>query len=189
MILSNFFRSGKKIAITGGLIILVILFVACMWLKGDIKKDRAALLKIMSKNVDLQIRDVHYTEVGDPDSIWEINADTAKYVKKDNVVFFENIRVKLIMSGGKTYVMTGDEGRLRTDTKNIKICGDVEVVSDKGDRFSTDYLDYYSSDKRVYTDGRITMKNPQMEVSGIGMSLSLKTEKVTLLSAVRTLIK
>ena len=186
--LKTLFKSRKKIALAG-LLVLIILSVVCVWLKEGVKTKEAALLKIMSEKIDLQVKDVHYTEVGDPDSVWEINADTARYAKKDDLVFFDNIRVKLIMSDGRAFVMTGNSGRLHTDTRDMEISGNVEVTSDKGDRFITDHLNYSSSDKKVYTDKRVTMKNPQIEVSGIGMTLSMKTEKVTLLSRVKAVIK
>lgn len=187
--LKTFFKSRKKLLLIGGLLVLTGLSVVCVWLKEGIKTKEDVLLKIMSEKIDLQVKDVHYTEVGDPDSIWEINADTARYAKKEDLVFFDNIRVKLIMSDGRTFVMTGKTGRLHTDTKDIEVFGNVEVTSDKGDRFTTDHLNYSSSDKEVYTDKRVTMKNPQIEISGIGMTLSMKNEKVTLLSRVNAVIK
>ena len=187
--LKTLFKSRKKTALIAGLLVLIILSVVCVWLKEGIKTKEAALLKIMSEKIDLQVKDVHYTEVGDPDSVWEINADTARYAKKDDLVFFDNIRVKLIMSDGRTFVMTGNSGRLRTDTRDIEIFGNVEVISDKGDRFTTDRLNYSSSDKRVYTDKHVTMKNPRIEISGIGMTLLMETEKVSLLSRVSAIIR
>ncbi len=93
------------------------------------------------------------------------------------------------MSDDRTFVMTGKTGRFHTDTKDIEIFDDVEVTSDKGDRFTTDYLNYSASEKKVSTDKRVTMKNPQIEISGIGMTISMKNEKVTLLSKVNAVIK
>ena len=187
--LKTLFKSRKKTVLIAGFLVLIVLTVVCVWLKEGIKTKEDILLKIMSEKIDLQVKDVHYTEVGDPDSIWEINADTARYARKDKLVFFDNIRVKLIMSDGRTFVMTGNSGHLRTDTRDMEISGNVEVTSDKGDRFITDHLNYSSSDKKVYTDKRVTMKNPRIEISGIGMTLFMETEKMSLLSGVSAIIK
>jgi len=187
--LKTFFKSRKKVLLIGGLLVVIGLSAVCVSLKEGIKTKEDVLLKIMSEKIDLQVKDVHYTEVGDPDSIWEINADTARYAKKERLVFFDNIRVKLFMSDGRTFVMTGKTGRLHTDTNDMEVSGNVEVTSAKGDRFTTDHLNYSSSDKRVYTDKRVTMKNPQIEIRGIGMTLSMENEKVTLLSRVNAVIK
>lgn len=187
--LKTFLKSRKKILFLGGLFVMIGLSAVCVCLKKSVKAKEDVLLKIITEKIDLHVKDVHYTEVGDPDSIWEINADTARYAKEKRIVFFDNIRVKLIMSDGRTLLMTGETGLLQTDTKDIEVHGNVEVTSDRGDRFTTDQLNYSSSDKKVYTNGRVTMKTPQIEINGIGMTLSMKNEKVTLLSKVNAVIK
>jgi LPS export ABC transporter protein LptC len=71
------------------------------------KFPKNQLLNIMSDKVDLQVKNVHYTDVGASGMKWEINAESAKYVKNENLVLFDRIRVKLVTSEGRTLVMTG----------------------------------------------------------------------------------
>ncbi len=130
----------------------------------DIRKEpEKALLKIMSDRVDLQVRNVHYTEVGDSGMKWEIRADTARYQKKENLAFFDKLTVKLVMKDGKTFVMTGDQGRLNTESRDMEIEGNVGIVSENGDRFKTDRLRYRNADKVIETDRPVVMEN---EASG-----------------------
>ena len=105
---------------------------------GIRKEPGKALLKIMSDRVDLQVRDVHYTEVGDSGMKWEIRADAARYQKKENLALFDKLAVKLVMKDGKTFVMTGDHGLLNTESRDMEIEGNVGIVSENGDRFATD---------------------------------------------------
>ena len=128
------------------------------------KDPGKALLKIMSDRVDLQVRDVHYTEVGDSGMKWEIRADTARYQKKENLALFEKLAVKLVMKDGKTFVMTGDHGRLNTESKDMEIEGNVGIVSENGDRFKTDRLRYRNADKVIETDGRSRWKIESVRV-------------------------
>ena len=152
----------------------------------EMRKDPGkALLKIMSDRVDLQVRDVHYTEVGDSGMKWEIRADTARYQKKENLAFFDKLAVKLIMKDGKTFVMTGDHGRLNTESKDMEIEGNVGIVSENGDRFKTDRLRYRNSDKVIETDRPVAMENRSVQVSGVGMVVSLEGKTVAILSQVR----
>jgi len=169
-------------------ILIFVMIIATLFVFGVKKNKKEVVLKILSEKADLYVRDFHYTEVGDPESTWEINADSAKYVKKENLVFLENVWVKLITSGGRTFLMTGEEGRLNTKIKDISVKGNVVILSDNRDRITTDYLNYSDSDKRVYTDSRVRMTNPSMELEGVGLSISLKTKKLTLLSEVNALI-
>jgi hypothetical protein len=75
------------VAITGAA--AVIFFVE----SGRSSKNQ--LLNILSDKVDLQVKNVLYTDVGASGVKWEIKADSAKYVKNENLVLFDRIRVKL----------------------------------------------------------------------------------------------
>jgi LPS export ABC transporter protein LptC len=153
------------------------------------KSSQNQLLNIVSDKVDLQVKNVHYTDVGDSGVKWEINADNAKYVKNENLVIFDRIRVKLVMSGGRTLVMTGDKGKSNTETKDMEISGNVEITSDKGDRLTTDILRYSGAQQRIYTDSAVKMENSRMQVKGVGLSFSLEDKDVALLSKVKANIK
>jgi LPS export ABC transporter protein LptC len=149
------------------------------------KEPGKALLKIMSDRVDLQVRDVHYTEVGDSGMKWEIKADVARYQKKENLALFDKLAVRLVMKDGKTFEMTGDHGLLNTESRDMEIEGNVSIVSENGDRFKTDRLRYRNSDKVIETDRPVAMENRSVQVSGVGMVVSLEGKTVAILSQVR----
>ncbi|MBW2599126.1 MAG: LPS export ABC transporter periplasmic protein LptC [Deltaproteobacteria bacterium] len=177
--------SAKKLLIGGCVLLAGALFLYIFY---AVHKEEHAVLKILSEKVDLQIKDFHYTEVGDPDLIWEINADTARYIKKKEVTLFEKIEVKLFSSSGKMYTITGKNGSLHTDTKNMDIYGNVVAVSDKGGRFKTDSLNYTHGDGMIHTKDTVEMTRPGVCVKGVGMKLSLRNKKITILSDVRAVI-
>ena len=166
-------------------ILTVILSVAAILAIGLRRAPEKALLKIMSDRVDLQVKNVHYTEVGDSGMKWEITADTARYLKKENLALFEKVSVRLVMKDGRTFVMNGDQGRFHTQSRDMEIEGNVGIVSENGDRFATDRLLYRNAGKRIETDRPVVMENGSVRISGVGMILTLDEKKVTLLSQVR----
>ena len=185
------FHGRKKAAmITAALLLVLMIAISAFWMakRGERTADDIRL-KIIPDHVDLQIKDVHYTEVGDPDLTWEIRADSARYVKKDNLAYFDRILINLIGKDGKTLSLTGKEGVLHTDTKDADISGEVVVVTHNGDMVKTDKLHYIHSEKKIRTDREINLQNPHMTVHGVGMSLSLTEGKVSLLSHVKAVIK
>ncbi len=181
----------KSVILLGAMMIVLILSTGTYlaFKKGSSPEGSDVGLKIIPENVDIQLKDVHFTEVGDPDLTWEINADTAKFVKKDNLAFFDRVRIRLIRADGKTVTLTGNEGRLHTDTRDAEVTGSVVVVSNNGDVVETDRLYYSHADRRIFTDRKITLTNPRMVISGVGMSLTLADEKVSLQSGVKALVK
>ena len=178
--------SAKKLLIGGCVLFLGALFLYALCI---VQKEEKSVLKVISDRVDLQIKDFHYTEVGDPDLVWEINADTARYIRKDDITLFENVEIRLVFSNGGIYTITGEKGSLHTDTKDMDIYGNVVAVSNSGDRFETDRLYYSHSDRRIHTKDTVKMKRPGTDVKGVGMTLSLKDRRVTLLSNVSAVIK
>jgi LPS export ABC transporter protein LptC len=147
------------------------------------------ILKRLPDNVDLQIKDFVYTEVGEANSKWEVKAKTAQYAKKQNLALFDQVQIKLTTTQNKVYVMTGDKGRMLTDKKDIEINGHVVIISDSGDRFTTDHLDYSDAEKKFYTNAPVTVENRQMKIQGVGLTIFMNTGELNLLSSVKAKIK
>ena len=179
----------KRIVIITIIIAIIISTAAIIMVVERRNSSRSPLLKIMTDNVDLQVKNVNYTDVGDSGLKWEIKADSAQYIKNEQLAMFDHVRIKLVMSDGRSIVMTGEKGTLKTDTKDMEISGNVEVVSDRGDRMTTDILRYAGSEQRIYTEAAVKMENDRMQVRGVGMSLSLNDNDVALLSRVKANIK
>jgi LPS export ABC transporter protein LptC len=176
------FKNRTKIVVGFILLALIAVFSVIVIEK---RKTSISQLKILPDKVDLQIKNVRYTDVAESGMKWEINADTARYIKKENIAIFEKVSIKLITEDGKIFLMSGKEGNLKTDTKDMKVSGNVKIISNSGDSFTTDNLNYSNSEKRFYTDSSVVIENPRMKIRGNGMSLSLKDEKLALLSGVK----
>ncbi|MGV8056789.1 MAG: LPS export ABC transporter periplasmic protein LptC [Smithellaceae bacterium] len=176
----------KKIIILSILVIvLAAAVVAAIRNSSDKPKN---ILKILPDHVDLQIKDFVYTEVDASNSKWEVKALTAQYQKKQNLALLDQVQIKLTTAEKKVYVMTGDKGQMLTDKKNIEIRGNVVIVSDTGDRFTTDYLKYSDAEKKFYTDAPVIMKNNQMKITGRGLTLFMNTGELNLASSVKAKI-
>ncbi|MDP1991874.1 MAG: LPS export ABC transporter periplasmic protein LptC [Syntrophales bacterium] len=177
-------KRGRK-AVLIVVVLAVVLSVAAIIMINVPKEPEKALLKIMSDRVDLQIRNIRLTEVGDSGMKWEIMADTARYQKKENLAFLEKLTVKLVTKDNRTFVMTGDRGRLNTESRDMEIEGNVNIVSDTGDRFKTDHLRYLNAGKLIETEGSVVIENRSIRVSGVGMTIYVEEKRVALLSQVR----
>lgn len=178
------FKNRKAIVIGVAVIVAAAVVFLIYW--GNLPEDKR--IKIFSDSIDIQVKDVLYTDVSDSGLKWEIMADTAKYMKKENLAIFDNIKVRILTKDGKTLVIAGKSGRLNTENKNMDISGNVTIVSDRGDRLTTDILKYSGSEQRVYTHSPVIMENGRMRVGGTGMSLSLKGKDLSLLSKVKARI-
>lgn len=176
-------KNGRKKIII--VVVLTVILCAMAVIIGIRREPGKGLLNIMSDRVDLQVRNVHFTEVGESGMKWEITADTARYQKKENMAFFDKLTVRLVTKDNKTFVMTGDRGRFNTESRDIEVEGNVGIVSENGDRFETERLRYRNADRVMETDRPVAMYNKSIRVSGVGMIFSLDGQRVAILSQVR----
>jgi LPS export ABC transporter protein LptC len=93
------------------------------------------------------------------------------------------------MSDGKSFILTADKGEMFTDTKDVKIIGNVVITSDAGDKFHTDYLNYNEEERKFFTDAPVTMENKVMKIKGVGLTLFVKKGQLKLSSMVKAKIK
>ncbi|MCK9362659.1 MAG: LPS export ABC transporter periplasmic protein LptC [Syntrophales bacterium] len=167
------------------IVLLILILSAAAVLIGVGKAPRKALLEKMADKVDLQAKSVRYTQVGSSGMKWEITADSALYRKQGDLALFEKIKARVVMKDGRIFTMSGDKGRLNTLSKDLSLEGNVVLVSESGDRFQTERLNYRDNLKRIETDQPVVMETRNIRINGVGMLFNLKEEKVTILSQVR----
>jgi len=182
-------RPAGKFGLAAAVIVLSALVAAVLFRAAPATEEKKTALKVIDDQVDLYIKDVHYTEVGDSGNRLEIFADSAAFLKKENQARFEKVRMRLILPDGKTYELTADRGRLRTDRKDVDLEGHVVILSSRGDRFTTERLRYSDGEKKIHTQDAVTLTNPRFSVTGRGMTLLLKSEQVALSGPVRARIQ
>ncbi|MBE3094287.1 MAG: LPS export ABC transporter periplasmic protein LptC [Actinobacteria bacterium] len=181
--------SKKTIIISSIIIVFVAVVIATVTIVKINETKFKNLVKILPDNVDLQMKGFVYTEVGEGNSQWEVKAKTATYYKKQNLALFDQVQIKLTMSDGKVYLMTGDKGQMLTDKKDVEIKGNVVITSDAGDKFYTDYLNYSDAEKKFYTNAPVSMENKRMKIKGVVLTLFINKGQLNLSSMVKAKIK
>ncbi len=178
----------RNIVVAAGVLVAVTAVVYFLR-TGQLAPSGGSVLKSLSQNVDLQVKNVHYTDVSESGAKWEVRADTARYVRNENITYFDKVAVRLIMTDGKEFELHADRGNMKTDTRDMNVTGNVVIVSNNGDRFTTDHLAYSHADKRFHTDAPVEMANKRTTVKGTGMWLSLAEGNAAILSGVHARIK
>lgn len=164
---------------------LVLAAAGSWWLVLNRDAVPKQALRIMAENVDLQVQNVTYTDVGSSGEKWEVKADSARYMRGEKIALFDRVAVKLILADGQTFHLTGDQGRLKTDLKDMDITGNVVILSDRGDRFTTERLWYVHAEKKIFTTDPVFMENDRLKVRGVGLTLRLDSRDLKLSSRVQ----
>jgi len=165
----------QKVMLLGGLCVVLAVAVFMISRALEDQTEKAGTLKILTDDADVHIKNAHYTEVTDSGTVWEIDAESVRFVRKENLAYFDKVRIKLTLKDGQSYVMAGEKGLLHTDTKNAELQGDVNVTSSSGWRFDTAALKYIDADQVVRADTDVKLQ-------------STKTEEVKLSSKVNAVL-
>ena len=155
-----------------------------MYYKGGFSAE-----KIESSAADIRIEKARYVETRDGREEWEVEADSALYFKADNITVFENVKVIFYSKNGISYTLVGKKGRLKNDTKDMDVAGDVVVTSADGYELRTDSLRYTAGMKQISTKDRVVFTGPNMKIEGVGFLADMLTERVSVLADVRTVLK
>jgi LPS export ABC transporter protein LptC len=153
------------------------------------KINRGEGIAVRSSDADIRIENARYVETQDGRKEWELEADSAQYFKQRNLVVFDNVKVTFYSKDGINYIMQGKQGRLREDTKDMDIEGDVVVTSDDGYELKTNSLKYSGALKQISTKDKVTFSGKNIKIEGKGFLADMATGRASVLADVRTVLR
>lgn len=176
-------------------LILVIFLIAAvfavgtfLYINNKIQKGLHGTL-VKSNKADIRIEKARYTETKDGQKEWELEADSAQYFKHDNLTAFENVKVIFYSKNGVNYTLIGREGRLKNDSKDMDIVGDVVVTSSDNYQLKTDSLQYVAGVRQISTKDKVFFTGPGINIEGTGFLADMITEMVSVFANVRTVME
>jgi LPS export ABC transporter protein LptC len=177
-------KRKRKTILLSLMILMLLAGVALIFWGRDFRPTTETLLKSLPDRVDMQLKDVKFEELDGSGVKWELEAESASYLKKDHQALLRGVRVKFTLSDGVTYNLTGNEGRIDTQSNDVELWGDVLVQSEKGDRFHTQRLFFSKKNETISTNEEVFLENDFIKVKAKGMTLSLKEERLVFNSTV-----
>ena len=181
-------KSRVKLILTLFLITAVFAIGVFLYVNSRMHKGLSGTL-VKPSTADIRIEQARYVETRDGRKEWELEADSAQYFKNDNLTAFENIKVIFYSQNGMNYILKGKKGRLRNDTKDMDVSGDVVVTSADGYQLRTDSLKYSAVVKQISTKDRVVFIGTNIRIEGIGFLADMITERVSVFANVRTVLK
>jgi len=149
-----------------------------------------ALFSALPKDMDLSLNHIHHVATRDGVKEWVLDADSAQYQKADNKTVFKNVSATFFLKDGKTIHLTGQDGVLLTDTKDIEVAGHV-IVRSGPYKLNTDRLHYEHKTQTIFTDTPIavTVKGNHMALTGDSLTFNLQTGQTVVRGKVRAVFK
>lgn len=151
--------------------------------------NQVEIINSVISKADVTIKNVHYIKTNRGVKEWEIKAGSGQYFKNKDMGTFKDIKVTIFLKDAKPLTLTGNEGKVITNTKDIEIWGNVVVSSDNRYQFHTQSLKYSSKKKEIFTQDKINFTGYGMELSGLGMIIDIDRGRFFVLNNVSTKVK
>lgn len=153
---------------------------------GEITEEEKEVATESEEAASIEATEIKYTESEGGKTLWEIQAEEAKFFKDKAKTEFKNINVIFYYKEDYELVLSGDRGNLNNETKNIVIRDNVKINVEDNYTLTTDSLNYNSKKHEINTESPIAVSGPDVSFHGNGLTFDLSSEELFINSNVVT---
>jgi LPS export ABC transporter protein LptC len=153
--------------------------------KGN-EVDRTSLEGMLPDAVQW-IQNFHRIEIRDGKKAWELVADEAQYLQERNQVVVRKPRTTLYMKDGEKVTVTGDQGSVEFEGKDLQkaVLHDSVEIHVRGFVIRADDAVYDRATEKIVAQGPVTIDGEQLRVAGNDMTVWVKESRFELENSVR----
>jgi LPS export ABC transporter protein LptC len=105
------------------------------------------------------------------------------------MMVLENVKVTFYAKEGRIIYLTGKQGKVYQDSKNVDVSGDVELTTSDGYQLKTHSASYNHLEKIVSTADPVEIEGDQIRLTGKGMLVDVEAKTFKILSDVKTQLR
>ena len=175
-------------------LVVVFLSVVVGVLVHRARVPRALPTEPAASNADYRLKQVHLQEQGRDGSRWQLDAEYSETFEEQNKTTMKKVTVKVDQpskgdQGSRSWTVTGDEGDLNQETKNVELRGNVVLISSDGLRLETDRLRWDAEGQRAWTEDPVVIYRAGAVVHGTGFESRVAEEISSIKGRVRATFK
>jgi len=164
-----------SVVIIGCLAIIVAVFMGYRRIL-DKQEDLTA---VFQNDVNVSIDKIHHVATKDGKTEWSLDARTARVKGDKNEVILEDISAVFFREDGTKVYLTGDEGLLKTVSKDIEVSGNI-LVKNEDYRLKTEKLHYSHKKRVIICKVPVKLSGSSFHLTAETMSIDLNTQKAVL---------
>jgi len=175
-------------------LVVVFLSVVVGVLVHRARIPRALTTEPIASSADYRLKQVHLQEQGRDGSRWQLDAEYSETFEEQNKTTMKKVTVKVDQpskgnQASRSWTVTGDEGDLNQETKNVELRGNVVLISSDGLRLETDRLRWDAEAQRAWTEDPVVIYRAGAVVRGTGFESKVAEEISSIKGRVRATFK
>jgi len=184
----------RKTKIVILLLILLIGGIVLVSLRANLRARKASeavekLPKVSTEGADMQLKKIRFVEDKQGQKTWELEAESVHQYQEQNIMVLEDVKVTFYAKEGRVIYLTGKQGKVYQDSKNVDLLGDVVLTSSDGYQLKTHSASYRHLEKIVSTPDPVEINGEQIRLTGKGMLVNVEAKTFKILSQVKTQLR
>jgi LPS export ABC transporter protein LptC len=178
-----------KIAILISIVLIGGLVLMTLW--TNLKERRVSekmteVPKVSTDGADTHLEKVHFVEDKHGRKTWELEATSVQQYQENNMLVLKDVRVTFFTKDGRSFLLSGKEGKVYQDSKNVEVTGDVVLTSSDGYSLKTRSMTYDHKEKKARTSDPVEIEGEQIRLVGGGMLVDMEARTFKVLGPVKT---
>jgi LPS export ABC transporter protein LptC/lipopolysaccharide transport protein LptA len=134
----------------------------------------------------MQGTQIHLVESQKGSRDWELFSQSAQSDPTSSIWDLSDMKVLFYNDEKQSIVLTGQKGKIDTQTKDMKIEGNVNIETTNGYLFVAPYVEYHAKDRLITCNSLVEVKGPMLQgrrslfLKGTGMRIPVSAEKMYL---------
>jgi len=149
-----------------GVVLFVTIVIGILIVKGH--RAPAPPPDIAPAQSDQQIREIHLQEDSKSGYRWSLDAEQADSYESTGKTLLRKV-VLAIEEPTRKWTITGDEGDLVQQTRDVELRGHIVLTSTEGLRLETTRLLWNNAESRAWTEEAVTVYRSGVVVTGSGL--------------------
>jgi LPS export ABC transporter protein LptC len=171
-------------------LVVVFLSVVVGVLVHRARGPRRLPIEPAATNADYRLKLVHLQEQSRDGSRWALDAEYSETFEGENKTTMKKVTIKVDQpakrgEAPRSWTVTGDEGDLNQETKDVDLRGNVVLVSNDGLRLETDRLRWDAAQQRAWTEEPVVIYRSGAIVRGTGFESRVNEEVSNIKGRVR----
>ena len=139
------------------------------------------------QQAEYQIKEVHINETLDGNLRWTLNADQAEVYDQKGITVMRKVVIQVFSRDGD-WTVTGDEGTLTNDRRDVTLTGNVVIRSSDGLEMRTATLGWDNEHRALSTDDSVEISREGTTITGMGLAVHMQEETAAIRRNVRVVI-
>lgn len=178
-----------KFAILILIVVVTGVVVTSLWMSLQREKNSEegeSLAKVPHVEADMALEKIRLVEDKHGKTTWELDAKAVQQYQNQNIIFLEDVKVTFHTKEGRSFILSGNKGKVYQDSRNMELVGDVLLTSSDGYRLKTHSIFYHHANKEVTTSDPVEIDGKEIQVVGRGMRVDMEARIINILSQAKT---